>query len=111
MLPVIAVFRLSENEFRFYDLNGDRFSDPFSVEESDTYLQMSYSRLTFSEYDQAKCQSTELISVSLSEDSSEEQALIVKDLPPEKIAEMARAIYSDLGLAYRSENQPSMLKH
>lgn len=39
------------------------------------------------------------------------QALIIKDLSPEKIAEMARAIYSDLGLPHRSENQPLMLKH
>lgn len=110
MLPIIAILRVEEDAFVYYDLVKDQFSDKFTVTAGDEYLQMTYGSLTFAEYDEENQKSTQLISVTVS-NTSDGQERVLKDLPAEELVATILHIYTDLNLDKRSEGQDSVVKH
>ena len=110
MLPIIAIIRVEEDAFVFYDLGKDKFSDKITFTAGDEYHQMSYGSLTFADYDEENEKSSQLISVTVSRttDGAEET---LKDLAPERLVEIIRHVFSDLNLDKRSEGQDSVVKH
>ncbi|WJJ55100.1 hypothetical protein [Xanthomonas phage RTH11] len=110
MLPIIAIFRVDEDAFMFYDLDKEKFIGKFTVPAGDEYHTMTYGSLTFAEYDEENEKSIQLISVTVS-NKSDGQERVLKDLPTAELVETILHIFTDLNLDKRSEGQVSVVKH
>ena len=110
MLPIIAVIRVDEYDFVYYDLAKETFSEPFTVEGGDGYQLKSYAQITFSTYDEENKKSQDLISVTISQTDTDHDE-ILKDLPPARLVEIIRHVFTDLNLDKMSDGQVSVLKH
>lgn len=110
MLPIIAVFRVGEYDFIYFDISKNQFSDTFTVKPGDDYLLNTYSQITFSEYDEESQMSRSLMTATISRIDNDEDE-ILKDLTAERLVGIILHVYGELNLDKRSEGQVSTLKH